>query len=348
MKRSHLISLALFGWLLVVGFMPFLGRAEDAIPFTPQVSIPGTNFVANQTVNITPTTLAEYIKGLYSFGVVAATIVAVIVVMYGGFLWLMAGGNSSQVKSAQSWITGAITGLTLLLMSWLLLQTINPALVELRGLNPEIIKKIDLPRTAQFCCVCRRDTSAPAVENKCSDVSVIVPGHCNCPNSNPVAAGSASECAQGCTFTSDTDEQQRQVAQSDCQRQGLGQLCTVLSTMGSCVGQTQCREAMAAQHQTGPCATDVECGGGSVCNGGWKCESNNPNDLGVQRAQGAEAGGGVVGPLVYKTACCRSLARQGEVCVKDNDCSSGLHCPDSRTLSSIRGSVVNTCQPKAN
>jgi hypothetical protein len=75
--------------------------------------------------------IAVYIKTIYNFAVGAVGIVAAVVLMIGGVIWITAGGNASNVGEAKSMITAALTGMVLVLTSYLLLDQINPALVNL-------------------------------------------------------------------------------------------------------------------------------------------------------------------------------------------------------------------------
>lgn len=124
---------------------PFAFAAEPStIKFTPQISIPGTDIQAGQTINIDGSTIGRYIIALYTFGVYAAGIVATVTLMAAGFVWLTAGGNNSQVEQAKTMVRGALTGYVLLLVSWVLLNTINPNLTEFRSLDIQEVTKITL------------------------------------------------------------------------------------------------------------------------------------------------------------------------------------------------------------
>lgn len=88
--------------------------------------------------------LGQYIRGIYQFSVQVVTILAVIVVMVAGFVWLTAGGNSGQVSTAKGYIMGAIIGLALMLGSYTILTLVNPELVIFKSLVLEIPKTISL------------------------------------------------------------------------------------------------------------------------------------------------------------------------------------------------------------
>jgi len=77
--------------------------------------------------------IADYIKTIYTFAVGAVGIVAAVVLMIGGVMWITAGGNASNVSEAKSMITASLTGMVLVLCSYLILGQVNPALVNLQS-----------------------------------------------------------------------------------------------------------------------------------------------------------------------------------------------------------------------
>lgn len=81
------------------------------------------------------TFLACYISSLYTFFVQAAIILAVFMIMMGGFQWMMAVGDSGKISNAKSTITEAIWGLVLALISYVLFAQINSNLVNLQNLD---------------------------------------------------------------------------------------------------------------------------------------------------------------------------------------------------------------------
>ncbi|MFN7088237.1 MAG: hypothetical protein ACK4NX_00210 [Candidatus Paceibacteria bacterium] len=79
---------------------------------------------------------AGYVRYLFLFGLAIGGILAFAMIVVGGIQYAMSAGNVSQISDAKDRITQAILGLLLLLASYLILSTINPALVSLR--NPEL------------------------------------------------------------------------------------------------------------------------------------------------------------------------------------------------------------------
>lgn len=74
----------------------------------------------------------QYVSRLYTFGLSIAGILAVGMIVAGGFIYMTAAGNASKIDRAKDFISGALLGLLLLLASWLILQTIDPNLTDLR------------------------------------------------------------------------------------------------------------------------------------------------------------------------------------------------------------------------
>jgi hypothetical protein len=104
-------------------------QQSGATSFVPQISIPGYTF--NSSDNTTGN-IANYVKAIYKYLIGIVGIVAAIMLMVGGVVWLTAGGSPEKVKQAQEYIVGSLTGLVLALGSFLILGTINPALVNFR------------------------------------------------------------------------------------------------------------------------------------------------------------------------------------------------------------------------
>ncbi len=79
--------------------------------------------------------LPQYINYLFVFGLGLITFLALGQMMIGGIQYILAAGNVAKVEDAKDTIQQALLGLGLLLVSYLLLWTINPDLVNLRNPN---------------------------------------------------------------------------------------------------------------------------------------------------------------------------------------------------------------------
>ncbi|MBI5732266.1 MAG: hypothetical protein HY982_02820, partial [Candidatus Magasanikbacteria bacterium] len=76
--------------------------------------------------------LGDYIKTVYTYLVGVGGIVAVVMLIWGGFTYLTAAGSPERISSAKSTIGSSLLGMLLLVGSYTLLYTINPDLVRLR------------------------------------------------------------------------------------------------------------------------------------------------------------------------------------------------------------------------
>ncbi|PIR76678.1 MAG: hypothetical protein COU32_00785 [Candidatus Magasanikbacteria bacterium CG10_big_fil_rev_8_21_14_0_10_42_10] len=76
--------------------------------------------------------IGEFITLMYKYGIIAAGVLATLMLIAAGFMWTTSGGNSERIGSAKKRIAGAIMGLLLAVLSYALLNTINPALVTIR------------------------------------------------------------------------------------------------------------------------------------------------------------------------------------------------------------------------
>ena len=89
--------------------------------------------------------LGEYIAAVYRYGVAAGAVVAVVMIIRGGLIWTISGGNESQIGHAKDIIGKAVIGLALAVGSYTILYTINPDLVTFKNLRIQFIaaKHID-------------------------------------------------------------------------------------------------------------------------------------------------------------------------------------------------------------
>jgi len=93
--------------------------------------------------------IADYIAKLYTYTVSVGGILATVMIIFGGIIYLTAGGNPSRITQAKEYISNALIGSVLLFTSYLLLQTINPDLVKLSMPRVYLIRPRSL--LTQFC-----------------------------------------------------------------------------------------------------------------------------------------------------------------------------------------------------
>jgi len=83
--------------------------------------------------------IGQYIAGVYKYAIGIVGILAAVVLMFGGVLWLTAGGNAERVGNAKSWIGASLTGLVLALCSYMVLYQINPKLTQFKPIKVAVV-----------------------------------------------------------------------------------------------------------------------------------------------------------------------------------------------------------------
>jgi hypothetical protein len=79
--------------------------------------------------------MGEYIYEIYRYAIAIVGIVAAVVIIFGGVMWITAGGNAARIDDAKAWIGAALIGLVLALFSYTVLKTINPELVKIQPIQ---------------------------------------------------------------------------------------------------------------------------------------------------------------------------------------------------------------------
>lgn len=140
MKINHLLKKIIFLSFFLSLFFVYTPENANAIgvteplKFQPQTTIPnlwtkGTEVTLEKSDT---SVIASMIKGFYNYGIGIAGILAAIMLMAGGIIWLTSAGSSEKVSQAKNLLGGSVIGLVILFGSWIMLRTINPALVDFR------------------------------------------------------------------------------------------------------------------------------------------------------------------------------------------------------------------------
>jgi hypothetical protein len=93
--------------------------------------------------------VGEFLKHNYNLALVVAGILASIMIIISGMQWMTAGGNSEMINRSKKRIGGAVIGLLIAYLSYVILNTINPALVNLRLPQAWLVREQILP--SKFC-----------------------------------------------------------------------------------------------------------------------------------------------------------------------------------------------------
>jgi len=87
-------------------------------------------FAAGNRAEVADIKLGDYIEKIYIYLLGLVGISALLMFIVGGIMYMTARDNAAQVGTAKNYLWNAILGLVLALVSWLLLNTINPDLVK--------------------------------------------------------------------------------------------------------------------------------------------------------------------------------------------------------------------------
>lgn len=139
--------LALLALSFIVGSQTLAAEPRFIIPdYTFQVKIPGASDKLS-TVTCTDTCeipwISEYFFSVYTYLLGIAAIIAVVILMAAGLLWIVSGGDATKVGKAKTMITGSITGLLLLVSITTLLTYINPDLIKLGSVSINNIDRLE-------------------------------------------------------------------------------------------------------------------------------------------------------------------------------------------------------------
>lgn len=112
--------------------------------------------------------ISDYIAGIYQYALGIGGVLAAVMLMAGGVLWLVSGGDTGRISKAKTLITGSITGLVILFSSYMLLFQINPDLTVFEPIKIRNIARDGEPLSydgnttnSDACSDCIKITSIP-------------------------------------------------------------------------------------------------------------------------------------------------------------------------------------------
>jgi uncharacterized membrane protein YgcG len=119
--------------VLLLAFAPLLAVAQTA----------AANPCSLEQVRSSPdrtTTLPRCVNQIYIWSLGVGVLLALLMVVVGGYHYMTAAGNAEQAGKGKEYITGALVGLAILFTAYLLLNEINPDLVNF---NLDSLKGLD-------------------------------------------------------------------------------------------------------------------------------------------------------------------------------------------------------------
>lgn len=113
MKR---ISWKMFGWLgflLISVFFVYKKAFAQGVRFDPEGKIRKATKLPDKSPEEVIIATAQWALGFLG-------LVAVILIIYGGFTWMTSAGNEERVKKAKEIIKASVIGLVIVLASWMI------------------------------------------------------------------------------------------------------------------------------------------------------------------------------------------------------------------------------------
>jgi len=114
-------KLAAIGAVVGSAVLPFVAKAQGTLNLGLQ-NVSGSG-LGSQDIR---TTVSKIINVALSF----IGVIVLVIILYGGFLWMTAGGNEEKVGEAKKWIYGGIIGLVIILSSYAIAQFVIGNLVN--------------------------------------------------------------------------------------------------------------------------------------------------------------------------------------------------------------------------
>ncbi len=200
--------------------------------------------------------LPEYINTVYQYMLGVVTILAIIMVMYGAFLFLLSHGDAKKVSDGQKIIRDAIGGMAVLFLAYFILYNINPRTTRL-DLVVTPIRSIGM----EVGRGCAQNADCPTGQY-CSQTSI---------GSACVTSPFEGTSVGGITCTTRTDC-------PEGARCGGARVCEEVSGYFLCTDSNQCPNGQTCVSQTKICCADEACrsiqglcGERDVCPTGTRC-----------------------------------------------------------------------------
>lgn len=110
MKLARFAKVALAVGSVAALALPLATYAQDATPFSIE-SVGSKIGLGDADLKRTVLNIIQLLLGLM-------TLIAVVLIIYAGFVWLTAAGNEESVEKAKRIISAAVVGLIIVLLAW--------------------------------------------------------------------------------------------------------------------------------------------------------------------------------------------------------------------------------------
>ncbi len=138
--KKKILLISLFALLLLVIFF-----ATDSLVFSQELEVEYPSIDNYRPVAGGSDELPNYLKYIIRFLTLSAGIVVFGSLVYGGFLWMTSEGEPLKVQKSKTQILSSFIGLLIIISSFVLLNSINPTLVELKKIEIIEVENVDSP-----------------------------------------------------------------------------------------------------------------------------------------------------------------------------------------------------------
>ena len=140
-KYSILSSISKFSFVFVIAFTLLFTNIVRADPTTGTESNgPSTGTGTNVTVKIAnplgekgPQNIPDFIRAIINIVLVIGVPIVTLAIIYTGFLFVKAQGNSEQITKAKSALMYTLIGAALLLGAWVLAEAIKATVDQIKS-----------------------------------------------------------------------------------------------------------------------------------------------------------------------------------------------------------------------
>jgi len=118
-NQKNILSYCISGIIVLFFIIPFITQAQD-------ITIPNP---LNSSISSIPALIRTIIDSIL---LPIGGVIAVLMIMYAGFLYVTARGNSSKIEKAHNALLWAVIGAAILLGAWVISQAISSTIDQLR------------------------------------------------------------------------------------------------------------------------------------------------------------------------------------------------------------------------
>lgn len=115
---------------LAITAMPVLVGNVSAVSGTPSVNSESLGVTYGAYTGLGSRDVRRTVASIINVALGLLGIVAVVIILIGGFTWMTAGGNDEKVTQARKWIFSGIIGLAIILSAYALASWVIEQLVQ--------------------------------------------------------------------------------------------------------------------------------------------------------------------------------------------------------------------------